>query len=241
MPGIAGAKMPGGETPERHWKRTFAAAIAGLVWFGLAVQLYFNVEEALAGDFSLAGHLIQHFSFFTNETNLLIAVTLTITYARPRSEHFLTKPRVNSALAVYIIVVGAVYAALLRNLWQPHGMQLAANYVLHDAIPFLYPLYWLAFLAEGNLRWVDPLWWLLYPVVYFFYIVLGGAAVGAYPYPFIDAARLGLARVFLNGILLLAVFLVLGVTLTAIDHLLSPVGVRGSGLAARPNSDKLSR
>jgi hypothetical protein len=127
-----------------------------------------------------------------------------------------------------------VYAVLLRNLWHPHGVQLLADIVLHDAIPFLYPLYWLAFLPKGSLRWSDPALWLVYPVLYFLYSMLRGAAFGIYLYPFFDVAQLGFARVSMNGIGLLAVFFGLGVVLIGIDHALASDGRgrRGLGSAA---------
>jgi hypothetical protein len=213
-------------------KRGCAAAIAALGWFGLGVQLYLDIEDALIKNLSVATPLGYYFSYFTIETNLLITVALTFTFARPQSERFLTRPDVKSALVVYIIIVGTVYEVLLRNLWHPQGLQFFADCALHDAIPFLYTLYWFAFLAKGSLRWGDPLWWLVYPVLYFIYIMLRGAAFGAYPYPFINAAQLGFMRVFLNGAGLLVAFLVLGVILTAIDHTLSSGSRARSGLGS---------
>jgi hypothetical protein len=235
MQGVDEAKMPG-NVPRPlygqplYGQRRRAAVIAGLGWFGLSVQLYFNIHDALAKDLSILAHLINYFSYFTIETNLLVALVLTIFCARPQAEQFLTRPSVTSALVVYIIIVGAVYAVLLRNLWHPQGVRLLADVVLHDAIPFLYPLYWLAFLPKGSLRWTDPVMWLVYPVLYFLYSMLRGAAFGTYLYPFFDVAQLGFARVSMNGIVLLAVFFGLGVVLTAIDHALAS-GERGrSGL-----------
>ena len=58
-----------------------------------------------------------------------------------------------------------------------------ADLVLHDAIPFLYPLYWLVFLPKGSLRWSEPAWWLVFPALYFLYSMLRGAAFGTYLYP----------------------------------------------------------
>ncbi|MGH6834785.1 MAG: Pr6Pr family membrane protein, partial [Methylocella sp.] len=139
-----------------------------------------------------------------------------------------------SALVVYIILVGGVYAVLLRNLWHPHGLQLVADIMVHDAIPFLYPLYWLVFLRKGSLRWSDPAWWLVYPILYFLYSMLRGAAYGTYLYPFFNATQLGVARALVNGAGLLALFFWLGVVLTAIDRALA-AGVswrRGLGRAA---------
>ncbi|MGH6821171.1 MAG: Pr6Pr family membrane protein, partial [Methylocella sp.] len=185
------------------------------------VQLYFNIHDALVKDLSIPAHIINYFSFFTIETNLLVALVLTIFCARPQAEQYLARPSVTSALAVYIIIVGVVYAVLLRHLWHPHGLQLLADIALHDAIPFLYPFYWLAFLPKGRLRWSDPAWWLVFPILYFLCSMLRGAAFGIYLYPFFDVAQLGFARVTMNGIVLLAVFFGLGVVVTAIDHALT--------------------
>ena len=146
MQGVGEAKMPGNVPLPLYGQRGCAAVIASLGWFGLSVQLYFNIQGALLKNLPVAGHLIDYFSFFTIETNLLVALVLTVFCARPQAEQFLTRPSVKSALVVYIIIVGVVYAVLLRNLWHPHGLQRLADVVLHDAIPFLYAFYWLAFL-----------------------------------------------------------------------------------------------
>jgi hypothetical protein len=230
MHGVGEAKMPGYVLYPLYGQRRCAALIAGLGWFGLGVQLYFNIQDALVKNLPVAGHLIDYFSFFTIETNLLVALMLTISCARPQAEQFLTSPSVRSALVVYIIIVGVVYAVLLRNLWHPHGVRLLADIVLHDAIPVLYPLYWLVLLPKGSLRWSDPAWWLVYPVLYFLYSMLRGAAVGIYLYPFFDVAQFGFARVSMNAIVFLAVFFGLGVIVTAIDHALATGESGRSGL-----------
>ena len=116
MRGGGEAKMPGNVPLPLYGQRGCAAVIAGLGWFGMGVQLYFNIQDALVKNLPVAGHLIDYFSFFTIETNLLVALVLTIYCTRPRAAQFLTTPSVKSALVVYIIIVGVVYAALLRNL-----------------------------------------------------------------------------------------------------------------------------
>jgi hypothetical protein len=116
-----------------HLQRSCAVVIAGMAWFGVGVQLCFNIEEALIKNLSVAARLFSFFSYFTIETNLVMAIVLTIFLTRPQAEHFLTRPSIKSALVVYIIIVGVVYAALLRNLWNPQGLQFLADRVLHDA------------------------------------------------------------------------------------------------------------
>lgn len=221
MQGAGEANMPGKVPDPLYRQRRCAAVIAGLGCFALSVSLYIDVHGAVVKNLSIPVILINFFSYFTTETVLLITLVLTIFCTRPQAEQFLTRPSVQSALVVYIIVVGGVYTVLLRSLWHPHGLQILTNFVLHDAIPVLYPMYWLVFLPKGSLRWSAPAWWLVYPVLYFLYSMLRGAAFGTYLYPFIDAEKLGVAQAWLNGILLLAVFLCLGLVLTAIDHALA--------------------
>jgi hypothetical protein len=235
MHGVGEAKMSGNLPCPLFRQRRCAAIIAGLGWFALSVSLYFDVHGAVVKNLSIPVILINFFSYFTTETVLFITLGLTIFCTRPQAEQFLTRPSVQSALVVYITVVGGVYAVLLRNLWHPHGLQILTNFVLHDAIPVLYPLYWLVFLPKGRLRWSDPAWWVVYPVLYFLYSMLRGAAYGTYVYPFMDAARLGVVRAWVNGTLLLAVFFCLGIVLTAIDHALASgeSGRRGLGRAAQ--------
>jgi hypothetical protein len=54
--------------------RGCTAAVAALGWFGLGLQLYFDIEDALVKNLSLATPLVYYFSYFTIETNLLITV-----------------------------------------------------------------------------------------------------------------------------------------------------------------------
>jgi hypothetical protein len=234
MHGVGEAKMSGNLPCPLFRQRRCAAIIAGLGWFALSVSLYFDIHGAVFKNLSIPVTFINFFSYFTTETVLLIALGLTIFCTRPQAEQFLTRPSVQSALVVYIIVVGGVYAVLLRKLWHPHGLQILTNFVLHDAIPVLYPLYWLVFLPKGSLRWSAPAWWVVYPVLYFLYSMLRGAAFGTYVYPFMDAAKLGVVQAWMNGVVLLAVFFCLGLVLTAIDHALpsSESGRRGLGRAA---------
>jgi hypothetical protein len=207
-----------------------AAAIASMAWFGVGYQLYYNIAEALAQSLPMTEHLINFFSYFTIETNLVVAVVLTIFCAQPQAERFLPGPSLNAALVVYVIVVGVVYELLLRHLWHPQGLRLLADTLLHDAVPLFYSLFWLLLLPKGKLRWPDPVTWLIYPLLFFIYSMLRGAAFGIYPYPFIDASKLGFAVVLLNATVLLAVFFGLGAGVTALDHALGSDSRGRSGL-----------
>jgi hypothetical protein len=110
---------------------------------------------------------------------------------------------------VYIVVVGLGYSLLLRQLWEPQGLQLVADILLHDIMPLLYVVWWWRAVPRTELRWTAIGWWLIYPVGYLLGAMLLGGLRDVYPYPFIDAAVLGYPRAVANaaGLLLAAVLL----------------------------------
>ena len=194
--------------------------MAILGWGALAIQLELVLFARWESGASLVGGLVSYFSYFTIITNTLAAIVLT--YAadtRPsRCRAFFLQPWVASGIAVSIIVVGAAYSLLLRQLWQPEGLQWLANEVLHDVMPVLYALYWWFYVPKGVLRWSHVGLWILYPLVYFAYILLRGHLLGVYPYPFVDVEKLGYAQTFINASGILAGFVAVALLVVAVDR-----------------------
>ncbi|SFK03066.1 Pr6Pr family membrane protein [Methylocapsa palsarum] len=217
-----------------QFQRASAAFIAAAAWFALTVQISYNIEEARTNNASVAASVVHFFSYFTMQTNLLVALILTLSFFQPQSEWFLTRTSVQSAVASYIVIVALVYTLLLRNLWNPQGWRLVADRLLHDEIPLLYVLYWIFFMPKGSLTRVDPVLWLIYPLLYFVYILARGAAIGSYPYPFVDVARLGYREVLYNATMFLGAFFALGVTFTGLDRAMSGYASSAASEAGAP-------
>jgi hypothetical protein len=114
-------------------------------------------------------------SFFTVLTTILIAACLTLVVCEPDEESFWNWPEVQTALALYILVVALVYAAVLQGLWIPEGIEYLADRVFHAVLP-------MHFTPKGSLRFVDQVLWQSYPLIYFTYTLIRGAIIGAYPY-----------------------------------------------------------
>jgi hypothetical protein len=201
-------------------QRLAAASIGGTAWLAVALQCYLNIDNGLQGNGAVLSNLANFFSFFTIETNIIVALVLTCSL-RERAHPFFTNPSVKAALVVYIIIVGAVYSYLLSHLYTLQGWQVFTNALLHDVIPILYPLYWLLFMEKGFLQWRDPLRWLIFPLAFFIYSMVRGELFGVYPYPFIDVAMIGYVAVACNAAFLAAAFLALGIILTALDRALA--------------------
>ncbi len=228
MAGARATPSPAGASAH-DLPRICAGVLALLAWTALGIELIVTVSGARDKGEPLAPALMRYFSFFTIETNLLLALILTTSSLRPQADSFLLRPGVRTGAVVYIIMVGVVYALLLSSLYHWTGIILLADRILHVAMPILYPLYWLAFVEKGRIKWTYPLIWLFFPIIYFVYILLRGAIIDAYPYPFLNVAKLGYDRVVLNALGLMAALFALGLFVAAIDHALAAQKRRSGG------------
>ena len=200
-------------------QRPYAALTALLGLFALVLQFYLMLSYAAeSGEAPLRG-VIRFFSYFTVLTNTLAVFALAATALR--AKNFLARPNTQTAIAVYIVIVCVIYTLLLRNLWNPNGAQLLADYLLHYAMPGLYVIYWGLFVPKDSLRFRDAVSWLIYPAVYVVYMLGRGALIGQYPYPFLDAGSIGYMHIALNVVGLGALFLGLGIAAIWLGHRLS--------------------
>jgi len=201
----------------KNFYRTFAGVL-GLV--AVAAQ-YWMVTQGKGGA-ALPTSSLHFFSFFTILTNLLVAAAMLAPVVAPDSGlgRFLDRPSVRTAIVGYIVIVGAVYYALLRKLDNASGLHLYFEYVLHYVTPPLFVLDWLLFVPRGEVGWRNGIDSLAYPLVYLAWTLAHGAFTGWYPYPFIDVVKLGYGRVLLNVAGLILAFLALELVLVALDRLI---------------------
>ncbi|PPJ42121.1 hypothetical protein C0063_02105 [Pseudoxanthomonas sp. KAs_5_3] len=161
---------------------------------------------------------LRFFTYFTILSNIAVAlVAFTAATGRPG---FFAQARVRGAVALYIGVTGSIYFFILRHLWQPQGAQWWADTGLHYAVPLAYWAWWLTCVPHGALCWRDVAGWLLFPLGYVIWVFLRGAWVSEYPYPFIDVGQLGWARVSVNALGVMGVFIVLGLVVVGLDRAL---------------------
>jgi hypothetical protein len=193
-------------------------AIGG--WIGIILQLILMLaahhEETIPEKF------INFLSYFTILTNILIALSLTVIATNPKSRlgSFFSSPSVESALAVYIIMVVTTYILFLKETWNPQGWQWVADVKLHYLIPILYIVYWILFVPKGQTRWIDSIIWLIFPFCYFMYTLIRGAVSGFYPYAFVDVHKLGYPHALMNAFEMLIAFFLLGLLVISIDKLM---------------------
>lgn len=179
------------------------------------------MQQTVAGGGSMLAGFGTYLAYFTILTNILAAITLSVA-ARPApaaARGFFRRASVRSGITLSMLVTGLIYNLLLRGLWDPRGLQLVADVILHDIMPVVFAGFWLLAVRGAGLEWRDLPRWLIYPAAYFAYAMIRGSVTGSYPYPFIDVAILGIGRVLFNALAMLAGFAALGAVLIMTDRL----------------------
>lgn len=193
-----------------------------VLWFGLILQIAISIPDYLKTGRSLGGTLVQLFSYFTILINLLAAICLTALFkTNSRLGKYFFQPRILSAIALYITIVGSVYNMVLRGLSHPEGLSRLADELLHAVNPVLFVVYWLVYAPKANLKWMDALNWLWVPFIYSVYVFIRGSISHLYPYPFLNIDKLGVSQVAINSLMMLVAFLLIGFLFVWINRLMA--------------------
>lgn len=160
-------------------------------------------------------------TFMTNLTGIgVLAVFLAaLDRGTSRWARWLRDPAVQGAVLVYAALVGLVYHFLLAGTWRPAPLWWTAAFMLHYLMPACYLSYWLLCEPGGRLRWIHVLWWQVFPVSYVVAIMLIGARMAGYPYPFLDVGVVGWSGALGTMAAVLAGYIGLSALVVAADRL----------------------
>ncbi|MGK9147527.1 Pr6Pr family membrane protein [Plantibacter flavus] len=162
---------------------------AGVIIAAIVGQFVHSLSYDVPADF-----FVNFFSFFTILSNAISAVVLLIGawYCfRVRKD-----PRwynlVLACAVTYMGTTGVVYNLLLRNISLDQASTLPwSNEILHLIAPIYLVLVWIITPGKSRLEW-RQLWVIIaFPLVWSVYTMIRGAAVGWYPYPFLNPAQPG--------------------------------------------------
>jgi len=190
--------------------------------FGLVLQFILSMQLSAAAGRSVPASIEFFFSFFTILTN--IAAVLVYAAALSGRPRWFGRPTVVAGVTVAIAVVSITYAAILAQLWQPTGWLFVADATLHYVAPILFVLWWLAFGRSGTSRLADIPRWLAYPLLYLAFVLLRGAILSQYPYPFLDLTVKSASQVATASAMMLGLFLIVSLAAVAADRLLPAPG-----------------
>lgn len=174
---------------ERCVSRGFHAVTALVTWVALILQLslVFLGHGVLVADNppSLAIRVGRFFSYFTIQSNILVAVA-----ASWLALHLQADTRgfraIRLAGLIGITVTGVVYFFLLRPLVNLSGWSAVADNLLHVAVPLLAIIGWFAFGPRGRVDRTAIRDAFVWPVLWLAWTFFIGATTGWFPYPFLN-------------------------------------------------------
>lgn len=192
----------------------YRLGFAVLIPVTIAVQLAHSMERTPG--FSL----VNFFSYFTIQSNLFAAVVLLMSaYVLWKHKKDPQLESLRGAATLYMVVTGIIYNLLLRG--DSLGTLLPwVNDVLHRLVPVVMLFDWLYYPTPRKFSFKEALLWLIYPLVYAAYTLIHGPfAHYWYPYPFIDVAQHGYARVALNCVVIAISMVVLAIIIARLPKL----------------------
>jgi len=177
--------------------------LTGAIVILAAVFVQFATSQAYwrgQGVPDIGTKVVNFFSFFTIQSNLIGAVTLAIgAVVLLRGGRQAVDPRwfavLRACATTYLVTTGVVYNLLLRGIELPQGETVAwTNEVLHVAAPLLLLLDWVLAPGRRRLAFGTVGIIVIYPIVWAAYTMIRGpfvtdATTGAtswYPYPFLN-------------------------------------------------------
>ena len=193
-------------------------AVVGLVWQLILVVQQTDVLAEAAGPLPGTGtRVIRFFSYFTVQSNLLVAVVELWLAKNPLQDGRVFRVLRLEAL-VGITVTGVVYATLLRGVVNLHGAAAITNSIVHYIVPAMAVLVWLAFGPRPRITDNTLVLSLIWPLLYVTYSFAHGAASDWYPYPFVDVVKLGYVTTIRNSIGLNLLLVGVGALYMWLDH-----------------------
>ncbi len=184
--------------------------LAALALAAIGQQLMLHIRASYS--------VLNFFSYFTNLSNLFaICVLLLSVYSRSSRNNPL-QDAARYVSTVNMAIVGLVFSILLRNV--DLGALLPwVNVVLHYIMPVAIVLDWLLQPPAAKLRAKYLTIALVFPAAYLVYVLVRGASIGWYPYPFLNPENVGgYTGVALYSVGITATFLLAGWALLAIGN-----------------------
>ena len=165
------------------------------------------------------GRVMDILSYFTELSNVVVAVVLlTLAFSHIRPTALWRTLRMDTL--VMISVTGLVYQIVLAPAVTLRGWEYVSNALLHTIVPVLTVVTFLIWGPRGWLRWTTVFSALVLPIIWLVYTLIRGAIVGAYPYPFINAANLGIGGALFNVLFVVILGVILGFIFLGLDRLI---------------------
>ena len=161
-------------------------AIGSALRLLMATAVLAAITTQLADTISLGNSVVNFFSFFTIQSNIIgVVAIVTAALAGARASGSVWLSQLRGAATLYIGVTGMIFSLLLSGADVQTPIPWV-NSVLHYVFPLFIVIDWLIDRSVRGLSFRQGLVFLIYPVAYGAYALIRGPIVNWYPYPFLD-------------------------------------------------------
>ncbi len=200
--------------------------VVGLAGFliglaALVLQFSLTVPLRMSNGHDLIDALLYFFTYFTILTNLMLVLIYLSELWDAGWLGWWRSPVTRAMMAAAIALVMGFYHFVLAATWHPEGWFQVADVALHYGTPTFYILWWLLFQPRGGLQFGAIGWMLVPPALWLLWAMLRGAVINEYPYPILEAHKLGYPQVALNIAVILAILVALFAITIALDRALA--------------------
>ena len=204
---------------------TWIGLIVGIA--ALVLQFGLSIPLRMSNGDTIFGAVIYFFTFFTILTNIMLVLIYAADLRPRQSLNWWRSPVTRGMMAAVMVLVCLFYHFFLADTWNPQGWFKVADIALHYVTPIFYVAWWVLFTWHGKLKFSDIPVMLLPSTIWLIYAMIRGAIVTEYPYPILEANRLGYGQVAINVLIVLVGLTVLCAIVVAIDKALTRVDMPG--------------
>lgn len=157
----------------------------------MAAAVVAAIVTQLANTISVGNSMVNFFSFFTIQSNIIGAVAITTAaLAGPVARSSVWLSQLRGAATLYMGITGMIFSLLLSGADVQTPIPWV-NSVLHYVFPLFIVIDWLVDRSVRPLSFRQGLVFLVYPVAYGAYSLIRGPIADWYPYPFLDPRTSG--------------------------------------------------
>ena len=200
---------------------TFGAGLSFILTV-LGTYPSLNTDPSLLGnpDQGALGRIFDFFTYFTQWSNILVAVIMWMLVANPRRNGKVFRVlRLDTILM--ISVTGIIYQGLLAASAKNVGLEVVTNFFLHQLTPIVVVVVWLLVGPRRQFKWVDIPLALILPIVWAIFALVRGTVINAYPYGFLNVDKHGLGTVIITVIAIAIFGVIISAIYLGLDRLLS--------------------
>ena len=155
------------------------------------------------------------FKYFTIQSNLIVTIYFYLyVFTSLKEKNIFNK--MLGGVVIYISITFLVFLLFLEPIYSPEGFALAGSILNHYISPLLVMIFVYKFRDDYSFEMANIKIWIIYPLVYFAFLVINGVITNNYLYPFFQVSEVGVIGIIVSAVGIVVLFLIMSFTIVKI-------------------------